>query len=204
MSVCKKKCRISVGRPRAFDVDNALEQALDVFWRKGYEGTSMADLTQAMGINKPSLYATFGNKEALFLKAIKLYEERPGAFFYSALKQPTAYEVAERILYGAACSMADSDHPQGCVIVQGALSCSEESDSVKKALIELRCEGGEALHNRFLQAQKEGDLPADVDAKVLSRYLGTVVQGMAIQATNGASSEQLKEVAELTLQNFPQ
>ncbi|NMH66575.1 TetR/AcrR family transcriptional regulator [Shewanella salipaludis] len=196
-------CPPSVGRPRCFDIDQALEQALGVFWRKGYEGTSLTDLTEAMGINKPSLYAAFGNKEQLFLKAIELYENRPCAFFYPALTQPTALAVAEFMLYGAARSYADSSLPQGCLVVQGALSCSEAAASVKQALITRRREGEQALFQRFEAAQQEGDLPADVNPKVLARYIGTVLQGMAIQATHGVSSDDLLQVARLALSNFP-
>lgn len=196
-------CTPHVGRPRAFDMDTALEKALEVFWRKGYDGTSLTDLTEAMGINKPSLYAAFGNKEQLFLKAIELYESRPCAFFLPALEKPTAYQVAEHMLYGAAINMADNNHPQGCVIVQGALSCSEAAASVKEALMNRRVEGEQKLKVRFDQAKVDGDLPADTDTEVLARYLGTVLQGMAIQANNGATSEQLRQVAQMTLQAFP-
>lgn len=192
-----------VGRPRAFDIDTALEKALEVFWRKGYDGTSLSDLTDAMGINKPSLYAAFGNKEQLFLKAIELYESRPCAFFLPALEKPTAYEVAEHMLYGAAMTMADQAHPQGCVVVQGALSCSEAAAAVKEALINRRLEGQQKLLERFERAKTEGDLPASVDAETLAQYLGTVLQGMAIQANNGATPEQLRRVAEMTLLAFP-
>lgn len=196
-------CTPNVGRPRAFDMDTALEKALEVFWRKGYDGTSLSDLTEAMGINKPSLYAAFGNKEQLFLKAIELYESRPCSFFLPALEKPTAYQVAEHMLYGAAMNMADQNHPQGCVVVQGALSCSEAAAAVKEALINRRLEGEQKLRDRFERAKTEGDLPAAVDAEVLARYLGTVLQGMAIQANNGASCEQLRQVAQMTLQAFP-
>ncbi|MEN3156894.1 TetR/AcrR family transcriptional regulator [Alkalimonas sp. NCh-2] len=196
-------CTPTMGRPRAFDVDTALEKALEVFWRNGYDGTSLSDLTEAMGINKPSLYAAFGNKEQLFLKAIEFYENRACSFFLPALEKPTAYEVAEHMLYGAAMNMTDSDHPQGCIVVQGALSCSEAAATVKEALKNRRVEGGEKLCERFKRAIAEGDLPADVDAEVLACYLGTVLQGMAIQATNGATSEQLRQVAQMTLQAFP-
>ncbi|MDX1536947.1 TetR/AcrR family transcriptional regulator [Arsukibacterium sp.] len=196
-------CTPSIGRPRAFDVDTALEKALDVFWRKGYDGTSLSDLTEAMGINKPSLYAAFGNKEQLFLKAIELYESRPCSFFLPALEKPTAYQVAEHMLYGAAMNMADQAHPQGCVVVQGALSCSEAAATVKEALLNRRVEGEQKLRARFEQAKLDGDLPASTDAETLARYLGTVLQGMAIQANNGATSEQLRQVAEMTLQAFP-
>ena len=193
----------TIGRPRAFDVDKALQKALEVFWEKGYEGTSLPDLTEAMGINKPSLYAAFGNKEQLFLKAIELYENRPCSFFLPALEKPTAYQVAEHMLYGAAMNMADQAHPQGCVVVQGALSCSEAAATVKEALLNRRVEGEQKLRARFEQAKLDGDLPASADAETLARYLGTVLQGMAIQANNGATSEQLRQVAEMTLQAFP-
>lgn len=194
---------VNVGRPRAFDMDTALERALEVFWRKGYDGASLSDLTEAMGINKPSLYAAFGNKEQLFLKSIEFYESRPCSFFLPALEKPTAYQVAEHMLYGAAMNMADSNHPQGCVIVQGALSCSEAAATVKEALINRRVEGEQKLYERFEQAKQQGDLPAHVDTETLARYLGIVLQGMAVQANNGASSEQLRQVAQMTLQTFP-
>jgi len=196
-------CTTHVGRPRAFDMDTALEKALEVFWRKGYDGTSLSDLTDAMGINKPSLYAAFGNKEQLFLKAIELYESRPCAFFLPALEKPTAFQVAEHMLYGAAMNMADSNTPQGCVVVQGALSCSEAAASVKEALINRRVEGEQKLKARFDQAIIDGDLPANTDTDVLARYLGTVMQGMAIQANNGATPEQLRQIAQMTLLAFP-
>jgi AcrR family transcriptional regulator len=196
-------CTQNVGRPRAFDMNTALEKALEVFWRKGYDGTSLSDLTEAMGINKPSLYAAFGNKEQLFLKAIELYESRPCAFFLPALEKPTAYQVAEHMLYGAATNMTDHSHPQGCVVVQGALSCSEAAATVKEALIRRRLEGQQKLRQRFERAKQEHDLPASVDAETLARYLGTVLQGMAIQANSGATTEQLQQVAQLALQAFP-
>ncbi|MDP5138185.1 TetR/AcrR family transcriptional regulator [Rheinheimera baltica] len=196
-------CTPHVGRPRAFDTNTALEKALEVFWRKGYDGTSLTDLTDAMGINKPSLYAAFGNKEQLFLKAIELYESRPCSFFLPALEKTTAYEVAEHMLFGAAMNMADTGKPQGCVVVQGALSCSEAAATVKEALMNRRVEGEQKMRERFERAKQEGDLPANADAETLARYLGTVLQGMAVQANNGASAEQLREVAKLTLMAFP-
>jgi AcrR family transcriptional regulator len=196
-------CANSVGRPRAFDSELALEKALNVFWRKGYDGTSLADLTEAMGINKPSLYATYGNKEQLFLKAIEFYENRPCSFFLPSLEKPTAYAVAESMLLSAAISLADDSHPQGCVIVQGALSCSQAAESIKEVLIAKRLESEAKLTARFIRAQTEGDLPASADPAALARYLGTVMQGMTIQATNGSCAEELREVAELALLAFP-
>jgi AcrR family transcriptional regulator len=192
-----------VGRPRAFDVDKALQKALEVFWAKGYEGASLPDLTEAMGINKPSLYAAFGNKEQLFLKAIELYENRPCAFFQPALLQPTAYQVAKHLLFGAAAANADPNLPNGCVVVQGALSCSDSASNVKQALIEKRRHGEQQMLQRLEQAKAAGDLPADADCAALASYLAVQLQGMAIQAANGATPERLQQVAALALKVFP-
>jgi AcrR family transcriptional regulator len=193
----------ALGRPRAFDPDEALERALEVFWQKGYEGTSLTDLTKAMGINKPSLYSTFGNKEELFLKAIELYENRPCGFFMPALAQPNLYSVVEALLKGAALSLADKSHPQGCVVVQGALACSEENSSIKKALIKRRLEGEDAVRARLEQAVLAGEMPNGYSATVMARYLMTLLNGMTIQSTNGATAEELMEIAEFSLSLFP-
>ncbi len=193
----------TVGRPRAFDMEKALQKALEVFWRKGYEGASLPDLCEAMGINKPSLYAAFGNKEQLFLKAIELYENRPCAFFYPALEQESSYEVVKHMLCGAASANADPQNPPGCVIVQGALACSESAAFVKEALISKRRNSEIAMCERFERAKAEGDLPADSDPAALARYIGAVLQGMAIQATSGANCAELKQVAETVLSAWP-
>src|SRR5258707_4477360 len=113
------------GRPRGFDVDEALDRALEVFWRQGYEGTALSDLTAAMGINRPSLYAAFGNKEALFRKVLDRYAERTTASVVHALAEPTARTVVERLLLAAADAQTDPCNPRGCLMVQGALSCGE-------------------------------------------------------------------------------
>ncbi len=191
-----------VGRPRAFDVDKALQKALEVFWAKGYEGASLPDLTEAMGINKPSLYAAFGNKEQLFLKAIELYENRPCAFFQPALLQPTAYQVVEHMLFGAAAANADPSHPKGCVVVQGALSCSDSANNVKQALIEKRQKGELQLQQRLEQAKATGELPVDADCGALASFIVVQIQGMSIQAANGASAERLQQVAAIALLAF--
>jgi AcrR family transcriptional regulator len=193
-----------VGRPRAFDLETALQKALEVFWQKGYEGASLPDLTEAMGINKPSLYAAFGNKEQLFLKAIERYENRPSAFFYPSMNEPTAYRVAERILLGAAAEHSNPLHPPGCLMVQGALACSDSGQSVKDALIARRKAGFEQLVQRFEQAKAAGDLPADADPQGLAGFIITVLQGLSVQATNGACAEQLHNIARTALKAFPQ
>src|SRR5437870_3401565 len=128
----KKKSGAPMGRPRAFDVDKALERALRVFWRKGYEGTSLSDLTKAMGINRPSLYAAFGNKEALFRKALDRYAEGPAAYTRTALDGPTARAVVERLLRGVVDLLTNPRHPPGCLAVQGALACGDAADSIRR------------------------------------------------------------------------
>lgn len=195
-------CTTSVGRPRAFDKQTALEKALEVFWIKGFDGASLSDLTSAMGINKPSMYSAFGNKEQLFLQAIEFYENRPCSFFQPALDQPTAYKVAEAMLLGAAINMSDSAHPQGCVMVQGALACSEAAAGVKVELKKRRQQSQDKIQERFELAKQQGDLPENADPGALARFLTTVIQGISIQASSGATEDQLKEVANLALATF--
>src|SRR6516164_184968 len=116
------------GRPRTFDTEKALDRALTVFWRKGYEGTTLPELTRAMGINRPSLYAAFGNKEMLFRKVMDRYAEGPAAYVREALEEPTARRVAERLLTGAVSLLADPRNPRGCLVVHGALACGDEAE----------------------------------------------------------------------------
>lgn len=192
-----------IGRPRGFDVDQALDRALRVFWRKGYEGASLLDLTKAMRINRPSLYAAFGNKEALFRKVLDRYVEGPAGYVREALEEPTARAVAERLLSGAIDLVTDPRNPRGCLMVQGALACGEEAEPVRRELIARRMAGEVAVRQRFERALAEGDLPADADAADLARYVLTVIRGMAVQAAGGVSREELRRVAELALRAWP-
>lgn len=192
-----------VGRPRSFDAEDVLEKALQVFWEKGYEGTSLTDLTQAMGINKPSLYSTFGNKEELFLKVVEVYEKRPCGYFHPSLAKETVKEVIASMLNGSAESLADKTHPQGCMIIQGALTGSSAADSVKEALIVRRRNNEEKLKARFELAQSQGELREEFSPELLASYLAVILQGMTIQATNGATATQLQNIADLAMANFP-
>jgi AcrR family transcriptional regulator len=192
-----------MGRPRSFDIDRALDRALRVFWRKGYEGASLSDLTKAAGVNRPSLYAAFGDKEALFRKALDRYLHGPAAYTQEALKEPTARAVVERLLRGAADLNTAPRNPGGCLTVQGALACGETGDSIRKELAAYRAAGEDAIRRRFQRAKSEGDLPAQVSPADLARYVATILYGMAVQAAGGASQGKLQRVVEMTLRTLP-
>ncbi len=194
---------MAAGRPRTFCMDEALDVALKVFWRKGYEGTSLDDLTEAMGISRPSLYCAFGSKEQLFRTALDRYMGGAGALYCDAVSQPTARAVAERFLRGMADSLTDPEHPPGCLAVQGALSCGEAADPIRRELNARRAAAEATLRDRFERARAEGDLSPDDEPADLARYLATVTQGMAVQAAGGASRDELRRVAETALRAWP-
>src|SRR4051812_48159704 len=191
------------GRPRDFDVDEALDRALGVFWRRGYEGASLPELIEAMGINRPSLYAAFGNKQALFRRAIERYVEGPAAHFREALGEPTARRVVERLLRGTVELLTDPRNPPGCFLVQGALACGDGADPVRREMAKRREEGVEALRRRLERAVQEGDLPPGADPAALARFVAVVVHGMAVHAAGGAGRGELSEVAEVALRAWP-
>ena len=189
------------GRPRNFNVSDALDSAMDVFWRKGYQGASLADLTAAMGINSPSLYAAFGSKEGLFRAVLDRYDERRREFLDRVLSAPSAREVARLFLDGVAEFAADPKNLPGCLLIQSGLTCAD--DAVPREVARHREQKEVALRERFKRAQREGDLPKSADANALARYLMTVSNGMAVQAASGAGAEDLREVARLAIDAWP-
>lgn len=189
------------GRPREFDLDKALERAMQLFWRQGYEGTSLNDLTRELGVTRPSLYAAFESKESLFLKALDLYEARAG-YREAALTAPTASAYARALLEGAADLHGDKKNPPGCLGVQGALACAPESDAIRTELIRRRKIGEGIIRDRLKRAKAEGDLPTEADPADLARYLSIVIYGITVQAAGGATRKELRSVAELALQNL--
>jgi AcrR family transcriptional regulator len=191
------------GRPREFDTEKALDAALLLFWRHGYEGTSLAALTDAMGINVPSLYAAFGNKEALFKRVVDRYIQKPASYLPNALKEPTARQAAERLLKGAIEMVMHPSHPDGCLLVHGALASGPEADSIRKELSLRRAGAESAVRRRLERAISEGDLARTEDPAKLARYLITIVWGMSVQAAGGATRAQLKEIAEHAMQHWP-
>ena len=191
------------GRPRAFDPDVALERAMHVFWAKGYEGAALSDLTRAMRINRPSLYAAFGNKEQLFRKVLDRYASGPLAYFDKALSAAKARDVIEKILLGAANMASDPRLPAGCLLVQGALACGDSARPVQRETAARRAASEVALRRRLQRAKREGDLSPRAKPAGLARYVMTVLQGMAVQGANGAKRDQLRQVARTALRAWP-
>lgn len=192
-----------MGRHREFDESEALDAALSVFWQKGYEGASFDDLTKATGVARPGLYAAFGNKEAIFRKALDLYGAKYTGFMADALNEPTSLKVVEHILLGSAnLHTMDSTHP-GCLGLNGALACSENAEPIRRELIRRRAATQLALRRRLERAQRDGDLPPSVNCAILASFVMAVSQGMAVQAKAGASKKALECLAEHVLTTWP-
>jgi AcrR family transcriptional regulator len=199
----RRKQAKALGRPRSFDSGKALDRALRVFWKKGYEGASLADLTKAMGINRPSLYAAFGAKEELFRKVMDRYAEGPAVHSREALNGPTSRAVVERLLRGTVELLTCPQNPGGCLWVQGALAVSTGAQAMRQELIARRLAGEAALTERLKRAKREGDLPSDANPASLARFIATVIYGMSVQATAGATAQQLNPVVAVALQSWP-
>lgn len=192
-----------VGRPRGFDEEQALERAMKVFWEKGYEGSSLEELTRVMGISRPSLYAVFGNKEQLFHRSLERYNAMRRCLFDQALAQSTSRDVVERYLTLHVDAQTEPESPRGCLEINGALVCSDEAKPIRDDLAAQRSSQEAKLCERLQRAVDEGDLPAASSAAALARYVTTVSQGMAVQAGAGASREELHEVIAMALRAWP-
>ncbi|GLW25347.1 TetR family transcriptional regulator [Microbispora amethystogenes] len=191
------------GRPRGFDANAALDRAVEVFWRRGYEGASLSDLTEAMGINRPSLYAAYGNKEELFRRAVARYAEADMAYAREALAEPTAYQVIARFLRANADALTRTDRPPGCLSIQGGLSDGSDGGSVAQFLAASRLAGERALAERLVRAVDEGDLPAGTDPVALARYVMVVSEGNAVHAAAGADRAGLHATVDIALRAVP-
>ncbi|MFD7629245.1 TetR/AcrR family transcriptional regulator [Streptomyces sp. NPDC059851] len=191
------------GRPRSFDRDAALDKAMLAFWENGYEATSISDLTAALGIGAPSLYAAFGDKRKLFDEVVVVYGGRYGDFASVALtEEPTARAAMERILREAAEVYTDPAHPPGCMVISAAVNTT--SQEVADALRERRDANVALFESRIRADVAAGALPADTDARALARYVTSVLQGMSQQSRDGATREELEAVAELAVRAWPQ
>jgi AcrR family transcriptional regulator len=197
----REKLTSTLGRPRDFDIEKALSRAMRVFWRKGYLGTSLSDLTVAMGINRPSLYAAFGNKESLFRKALDHYAKGPSSYLSEALRELTARAVVERLLHGVVDLLTDPRTPTTCLWVHGALSCGDHP--LREEFAAQRVAGLAELRTRFKRAVADGDLPPDSDVDTLARYVQTVNFGLTVQASTGATRKELLRIVEIALKAWP-
>ena len=175
---------------------------MHVFWEKGYEGTSLTDLTEAMGIKRSSMYASFGNKQALFGAVLGRYAEGPLAWMGEVLDQPTARRVVEALLYGALAFLTDDSHPRTCISIQN-LAGGVESEPIRDAMIEWRKGGEAAIRKRLERARAEGDFPQHLNPGDFARYLMTIQTGLGVQVANGASRAQIARVVRIALQSMP-
>jgi AcrR family transcriptional regulator len=192
------------GRPREFDQAKALDRALELFWRQGYEGTSIADLTAAIGITPPSLYAAFGSKEQLYYQVLQRYRASVGRCFATALaEEPTAYAAVERFLSESARIFGARENPSGCLISSGILSCAPENNKVAETVASMRTQALQAIRRRLQAGVKSGELPRDTDVTQLARFYGAVVQGMSVQARDCANAKTLRSIAEIALRAWP-
>ena len=200
----KKATTKSRGRPRAFDRETALDTAMHLFWEHGYEATSLAQLTAAMGVSPPSLYAAFGDKEALFLETIARYQARGGDQTNSLFGDAqTAREAVARMLGESAIRLSDPKQPRGCMVVLSAISVSNEAAKVQRELAQCRAGWEKELRGRIERGISEGDVPSSANAAALASFYMAVVQGMSLHAKDGVGRERLKEIAEAALQAWP-
>ena len=192
------------GRPREFDEDTALDHALELFWRQGYEGTSIADLRKAIGITAPSLYAAFGSKEELYRRVLECYLAGLGRCLVDSLREEkTTYAALERFLLESAKNFSGVKNPPGCLISCAILTCAPQNRTVATIVAAKRMESLHALRHRFQQAVKNGELPRGTNTEQLARFYAAVIQGMSIQALDGAGGKALRGIAKTALIAWP-
>jgi AcrR family transcriptional regulator len=199
----EKTARRPLGRPRGFDRDQALARAMEVFWSKGFEAASLADLTRAMRINPPSLYAAFGDKEGLFIEAVQRYHEKVRTSCPYA-GEPTARAAVERLLTELATLFTDRSHPRGCLAVMAMVTAGTTSARLQKMLAEERAAARARLRERIQLGVKEGDVPADTDVHTLTDFYAAEIMGMSLQAREGASRKALLTMVETAMRAWPQ
>jgi TetR/AcrR family transcriptional regulator, copper-responsive repressor len=196
---------VTPGRPRSFDRDEALKQATLVFWKHGYDATSVALLTEAMGIGAPSMYAAFGDKRALFEEALEHYMQNYGSFMARLfVAAPNVRVAIEQLLRDAAAMFTSADHPRGCMLITAATNCTPESATVAKRLQAIRARTVEALEARIGEAMEAGELPASADARALALFFVATLQGMSWLARDGASRADLEAILQTAMRAWPQ
>jgi AcrR family transcriptional regulator len=189
------------GRPISFDKDAALEAAMLIFWERGYEGTSMADLTHAMGLNPSSIYAAFGDKQALFQLVVKRYMELRAQYAVKALEEPTLERFIRALFDNTVAFLTTPGHPPTCMTLAGAAGCSLDATPARDLMTEIRRQNQVALRERLLKARKSGELPKEINVDDYTRYLSTIIAGLSIQAANGSTKAELKRTAQMALRH---
>ncbi|HTX35557.1 MAG TPA: TetR/AcrR family transcriptional regulator [Bryobacteraceae bacterium] len=190
------------GRPISFDKNAALEAAMLLFWERGYEGTSMADLTQAMSLNPSSIYAAFGDKHALFELAVKRYVEMRAQYAGKALEEPTLEKVVRALFDNTVAFLTTPGHPPTCMTLAGAVGCSPDASPARDLMTKIRKQNQVALRQRLLKARKSGELSKDIDVDDYTRYLSTIIAGLSIQAANGSTKAELNRTAQMALRHL--
>lgn len=193
----------TMGRPREFDTAKALDKALDVFWRHGYEGASIAELTHAMGISPPSLYAAFGNKEKLFRSALDRYAEVRKQLWAELMKAPTARAMMEGLFERVIQFYAQEGNPNCCMLVKGTLTSGDCGQVIADHMSAKRAESEAMLLERFRKAKTDGELPDDIEPADLAGYFMTVLDGLSIRAAAGAGREELHKIVHLAMRGWP-
>jgi AcrR family transcriptional regulator len=190
----------TLGRPRSFDRTAALVVAMELFWERGYEGTSLSELTAAMGIGVKSLYAAFGSKEQLFREAVAYYNDPAYCPTIRALRdQPTVRQAVETMLRDNAHLYADPATPRGCMIVLSGITYAPADESIRDLLTDLRDQDRRMLRERLERAIADGELPAHVDPATLTGFAITVLHGLSLQARDGASRADLDAVIDYAM-----
>jgi TetR/AcrR family transcriptional regulator, copper-responsive repressor len=197
----KSKPPTAAGRPREFDRDEALHVAMKLFCKHGYEGVSIADLTAAMNISPPSLYAAFGGKEALFREALALYQRRPDLPQFAA--KGTIREQIKELLYDTVRAATDPDYPAGCIVSAGMLACRPEHEELANSIADIRSARCDMIAGHLQEAVASGELPPEADTKAIGRYIMALAQGIAIQAHDGATAGELFALVDVALQRWP-
>jgi AcrR family transcriptional regulator len=191
-----------MGRPIGFDKDAALEAAMLLFWERGYEGTSMADLTHAMGLNPSSIYAAFGDKHTLFQLVVKRYMELRAHYAVRALEEPTLERFIRALFENTVAFLTTPGHPPTCMTLAGAVGCSLDATPARDLMTATRKQNQVALKERLLKARKSGELSKEINVDDYARYLSTIVAGLSIQAANGSTKTELNRTAQMALRHL--
>lgn len=199
----ESKTKKQRGRPRAFDIDTALLAAMDVFRHKGYEGTSITDLTQALGLNRPSLYAAFGNKDALFIKVLNRYMHSITAYVDEVLEEKSTRVMVQKLLLQSIDTFIFDSPPKGCLAILSSVSSELSTLGIQQKLASTLMDNIHHLEQRLALAIQEGDLPEDADPAALAHYIATIHRGLSIQVSNGVAKNELVKVVEQVMKTWP-